>query len=119
MIDYSAQGGVDAGDLRMRVLYQTLGEGEPSPYGDSAQVWTNAGRLAALVEELEGNELLKARQMHEQAKVRVTIRYNSAVNTAGRFVYQGQNYYLASAVPDPLKRKMVCTCYLQKNEQVN
>ena len=90
----------------------------PSPYGDSAQVWSRLASLWADVEELEGAELMRAHEVHEQAKVRITIRYNPAVTSAGRFVFEGQNYYPASVIPDSLKRKMTCICYVRPNENV-
>ena len=116
--DYSAKGGVLAGDLHHRVGYDVLAQGVPSPYGDSAQVWSRLASLWADVEFLEGDELLAAKQIHEQAKVRITIRYNAVVTAAGRFVYKGQNYYPASVLPDSLDRKMVCTCYVRPKENV-
>lgn len=116
--DYSAKGGVLAGDLHHRVGYDILAQGPASPYGDSAQVWSRLASLWADVDFLEGSELLEAKQIHEQAKVRITIRFNPAVTSDGRFVYKGQNYYPASVLPDSLNRKMVCTCYVRPSEKV-
>jgi SPP1 family predicted phage head-tail adaptor len=107
-----------AGDLHHRVGYDILALGPASEYGDSAQVWSHLASLWADVEFLSGNELLKAKQIHEQAKVRITIRYNPAVTSAGRFTFEGSNYYPADVLPDSLKRKMVCTCYVRPNENV-
>lgn len=117
-LDYRAEGGAMAGDLRMRVGYDVVTQGIPSSYGDSAQVWSRLASLWAEVVVLEGQELMRAKEVHAEARVRITIRYNPAVTTAGRFVYEGQNYYPVSVVADPLKRKMTCLCYVHLQENV-
>jgi SPP1 family predicted phage head-tail adaptor len=117
-IDYSPKGGIVSGELRFRVAYESLSQGAPSAYGDSADVPSAPMNLWADFEFLEGAELMRAHEVHEQAKVRIKIRYNPAVNSAGRFVYEGQNYYPASVIPDPLKRRMVCICYVRPQENV-
>ncbi len=115
-IDYSAKGGVMAGDMPMRVGYEAVAQGTPSALGDAAQIWSQLASLWAEVVVLEGQELLKAKQVHAEAKVRITIRFNPAVDSSGRFNYGGNYYYPASVVPDPLKRKMVCICYERPGE---
>ena len=117
-IDYSVSGGVEAGELRMRVGFQTLTEGQSSPYGDSAPDWGEPAYLWAKVELLEGSKLLRAKQIHPEVKAEITFRYNAAVTADGRFVYEGQNYYPVAVIPDPLKRKMVCPCELRPQEDV-
>ena len=61
-IDYSAKGGVLCADLRDRVGYDAMAEGPPSPYGDSAQVWSRLATLWAHVDVLDGQELLLRRR---------------------------------------------------------
>ena len=116
-IDYCAQGGVIAGDLRERLAYQTVSEGTPSQYGDSAQIWNTLSSLWAEVTILSGRELLAAKEIHAEAQLRVVIRYNAAVDSSGRFYWNGNYVYPASIVPDPLQRKMTCICYMRPGEQ--
>jgi len=117
-IDYSAKGGVLAGDLRMRVAYQALSQGTAGPYGDAVQVWGTPLNLWAEVTSLEGRELLAAKEIHADVIAKIVVRYNAAITTLGRFVYQNQNYYPASVNADPLKRRMTCLCHLRPNENV-
>ena len=110
MPDYRARGGVIAGDLRQRIRYQVKAEGVPSPYGDAAEQWADAGFLWAEVVSLTGEELLEAHEIHAEVSIRVTVRYNPLVNTIGRFIYNGRIIHPLSVNGDPLNRVMVCMC---------
>jgi SPP1 family predicted phage head-tail adaptor len=118
MLNYSASGGVLAGDLRMRIGYDVLTEGTPTEYGDAPNVWSRALNVWGKVEELEGEELFRAKQIHAEVKAKVTVRYNASITSAGRFVWQNQYYYPIDVIPDPLKRRMACRCYIRPQESV-
>jgi head-tail adaptor len=116
-IDYSAKGGVIAGDLRYLVAYESCKDGEPSSYGDAPHVWRHMATLWADLTQLEGSELMRAHEVHAQAKVQIVIHHHPGVTFAGRFVFEGEHYYPASINSDPLKRKMTCICYVRPLEK--
>lgn len=101
----------DAGLMRKRITYLAPTLGTPSAMGDRALTFAAAFDVFARVESLEGYELVKAKEVHPEVKVRVTCWFNAGIGTTGLFQFDGRTLQIASANSDEESRFLVCTCY--------
>lgn len=68
-------------------------------YGGQVQTWTTfMFDPWARVMPLSGNELFKAKQIHEALDTEFTIRYSTAVRPDHRIVYNGKQYDIVSII---------------------
>jgi SPP1 family predicted phage head-tail adaptor len=73
---------LNAGDLRHRITLQVRTETQDPEHGGMTDTWTNVrSRLSALVAQLDGRELERARQIDPRIDITVTLRYWSAYRT--------------------------------------
>lgn len=92
-----------AGQLRHRVILQTLTPGQDS-YGDQTESWGDTATVWAAIEPLRGKEYYDAQQINAEITIRIRIRYRSGVTPVMR-VKQGSRIWDIKAVIHPEERK--------------
>lgn len=97
---------MDPGHLRNEVILQAPGGRTSDGGGGFTQRWRArpGGLRWARIRPLEGNERLRAMQTQANATHEVTIRYESGVTAAMRFVHEDRVLKIVSPPVDPDER---------------
>jgi len=99
-----------AGKMRNRVTYQTRVLGVANDLGEQKVSWTNVATVWAEVISMNGTELFRAMQVHAEATIQITVRYDIRYSPAGRFLIGSREVYPLSVNGDPLNRFQTCLC---------
>ena len=99
-----------AGKMRNRVTYQTRVLGAPNELGEQKAIWSNVATVYAEVISMTGSELYRAKQIHAEATIQITVRYDSRYSPAGRFLIGAREIYPLSVNGDQLNRFQTCLC---------
>jgi len=91
--------GFRTGALRYRCTVQTVIETQDS-YGQPVTTWeTLHANEPCDVIKTQGNEIIRGRQVAENVRAIVTVRYRSGYNEQARIVYGGENYNIVFIDP--------------------
>ncbi len=101
------------GRLRHRIVLQQRADAENAS-GEVIPTWTDLARVWASIEPVSGREYFAAQQVSAEITARITIRYRSGVNAAGRVLHQTNQsdspaeydvYDIITALEDPVINK--------------
>lgn len=102
---------INAGELRRRVQIQAETLGAPSPMGSTVETFNAVAVVPAKLEWMTGTKLYTALQVHPEATVEVTIRWDDRVSEKSRFVTEDkQVLYAVSCIRDERRRWMRLLC---------
>jgi len=104
---------INAGELRRRVTIEQKQPGPASLMGSAVENYAAiATAVPAKLVWLTGDGLYTALQVHKEASVEITIRWNGSVSEVGiRFVDEdGHPYYPVNCIRDERKRWMRLLC---------
>lgn len=101
---------MNAGKLRHRVELQEV-SGSQDSFGESLRTYATYATVWASVEPLQGRELELAQQVSAETNHKITIRYNSNVDTEHRIVFSGRVFELTSVInPSERNEHLVLFC---------
>lgn len=103
---------MQAGNLRHRVLLQSLTETRDTTTGAISQSWVDFATVWGDVRYLGGLETLKADATTAIAKCSIRVRYLAGVTEKMRAVHDGKNFDINAVLPDMTGRRwldLACT----------
>lgn len=94
---------MQAGKLRHRIDFQTLGAVQDPVSGEMVPGWSTLwARVPASITPLSARDLIAAQAAQSEASARVVIRYRAGVLPTMRIIYRGEVYDIKGpALPDP------------------
>ena len=97
---------IPAGLLCRRVVLQQRSSTLDS-WGQQVLTWVDVVTAWALIEPLEGRELVTAQALRAETTHKVTNRYRAGITTAMRIVYQGRIFNILSSLDDAMNHVML------------
>lgn len=108
---------VQPGRLRRRVNIEVATLGAKDSFGAQAKTWAVKYRnVPAEVQFVSGQELERARQIHEEATVTVKTRYLSDATSAQRLIYGALVLNVHSVIPSDRHTHHTWFCSQQETE---
>lgn len=74
-------------------------------FGGPVEAWADLATQWALVEPLQGRELVNAQTVNAETTIRITVRYLANVKPDDRIIFDGKFYNLQSVVDPELKHR--------------
>lgn len=99
---------MQAGKLRHRITIERRGV-TYDDLGHETQAWKAIAHIRALVEELSGRELERARQLVPEATVRITTRRSPTISS-DRILFRDRILQVASVVTNPIGTEQTILC---------
>lgn len=97
-----------AGDLRHRVILQSLGSSQDA-LGQPSTVWSNVATLWADIRQVSGLGAIKAGADTAVTKASIRLRFR-AVNAGQRVLHGDTVYDIKAALPDPRRKYVDLVC---------
>lgn len=94
---------MNAGKLRHRIAFQSLGITQDPQSGEETKDWVSVWKnVAASVEPLSSRDLIAAQAAQSDASARIVIRYRAGVLPTMRILFRGELYSIKGPpLPDP------------------
>lgn len=94
---------MNAGKLRHRIAFQSLGAGQDPQTGEETTGWRTVwDKVPASVEPLSSRDLIAAHAAQSDASARIVIRYRAGVLPTMRILFRGEVYSIKGPpLPDP------------------
>ena len=102
---------IASGTYRHRVTIQQS-DVQEDDLGQAQVGWSDVfTNVSALVEDLNGRELLAAQEIHSTVNVRIRLRYRPAIAASMRVIHKGQSYNIEAVIrADSLNVEMILLC---------
>ena len=89
--------GIKAGQLRHRVTIEQYSAGESDDDGfELPSQWVVITKLWAKITPLSSKDLISAQSEQSEVTARMTVRYNTTINTAMRVIWKGRIFAIDS-----------------------
>lgn len=94
---------MNAGKLRHRIAFQSLGAGQDPVTGEETKVWVTIwDKVPASVEPLSSRDLIAAQAAQSDASARIVVRYRTGVLPTMRILFRDEVYAIkGQPMPDP------------------
>ncbi|KPB64253.1 Head-tail adaptor [Pseudomonas amygdali pv. myricae] len=94
---------MNAGKLRHRIAFQSLGSGQNPETGEETTGWiTIWDKVPASVEPLSSRDLIAAQAAQSDASARIVVRYRAGLLPTMRILFRGEVYAIKGPpMPDP------------------
>lgn len=84
---------INAGKLKKRLTIQYQSTTQDS-YGADTVTWTELDTVWGKITPLLGREYFAAQQIHSEAKLKISIRYRTGIDTTMRVKYGNRYFYI-------------------------
>lgn len=91
---------MEAGKLRHRVTFQRPSDTQDTESGAIIPGWENVFDLWASIEPLSGRDFIAAQEHQSAISARITVRYQSVIDTNMRVLHRGKYYTIEAIMPD-------------------
>ncbi|KPC32529.1 Head-tail adaptor [Pseudomonas syringae pv. cilantro] len=107
---------MNAGKLRHRIAFQSLGAGQNPVTGEETTGWiTIWDKVPASVEPLSSRDLIAAQAAQSDASARIVIRYRAGVLPTMRILFRGEVYSIkGQPLPDTVSGLEYLTILVSK-----
>lgn len=107
---------LNAGRLRHRIVFQTLGTTQDPKTGEEVKGWITVwDKVRASVEPLSSRDLIAAQAAQSDASARIVIRYRSGVLPTMRILFRDEVYAIkGQPMPDPVSGLEYLTILVSK-----
>lgn len=107
---------MNAGKLRHRIAFQSLGAGQDPKTGEETTEWRMIwDKVPASVEPLSSRDLIAAQAAQSDALARIVIRYRAGVLPTMRILFRGEVYAIKGPpMPDPVSGLEYLTILVSK-----
>lgn len=107
---------MNAGKLRHRIAFQSMGAGQNPVTGEETTGWiTIWDKVPASVEPLSSRDLIAAQAAQSDASARIVIRYRAGVLPTMRILFRGEVYAIKGPpMPDPVSGLEYLTILVSK-----
>jgi len=102
---------IASGTYRHRVTIQQR-DAREDDLGQAQIGWSDVlSNVSALVEDLNGRELLAAQEIHSTVNARIRLRYRPAITADMRVIHKGQSYNIEAVIrADSLNVELILLC---------
>ncbi|MGQ3824202.1 phage head closure protein [Pseudomonas alliivorans] len=107
---------MNAGKLRHRIAFQSLGAGQDPVTGEETKVWVTIwDKVPASVEPLSSRDLIAAQAAQSDASARIVVRYRAGVLPTMRILFRDEVYAIkGQPMPDPVSGLEYLTILVSK-----